>query len=473
VLTETLDKIAEVTGGRLSGATGRERVDGEVVIDSRLARPGGLFAALEGEHTDGHDYAADAVRAGAVAVLASRPVGEAAVVVDGGSAGVITALGRLAHAVRNRAEGVTVSAVTGSSGKTSTKDLLAQVLPISGPTVAAPGSYNNDLGVPLTVLQLEPRTRHLVLEMGARGAGHIARLCQVAAPDVGVVLNVGSAHLGEFGSRDAIARAKRELVEALPATGLAVLNADDDLVAAMAKVSAAPVLRFGRAGSAHRARRALGAHGDGAPDVTAERVQLDGDGRASFRLWTPAGSAGVRLQLVGEHHVWNALAASGVAHHVGLGADEIADALSAAVARSRWRMEVHRRSDGVTIINDAYNANPDSVRAALHALVAMGHGRTWAVLGEMLELGDASLAEHAAIGREAARLGVTRVVAVGAGAGAIESGAEHVPDLAVALDLLRSELRPGDTVLVKSSRDAGLRHLGDALVSEPASEAVS
>jgi UDP-N-acetylmuramoyl-tripeptide--D-alanyl-D-alanine ligase len=350
------------------------------------------------------------------------------------------------------------------------------VLPRSGPTLAPEGSFNNDLGVPLTVLRLDPAVRHLVLEMGARGAGHIARLCRIAPPQVGVVINVGIAHVGEFGSPEAIAAAKGELVAALPAHGTAVLNADDPHVVAMAERSMAPVLWFG--GLDVEGRSARTSTGGTAPDpsVTASAVVLDDEGRPAFRLHTPAGDADVRLRLVGAHHVPNALAAAAVAHSVGLEVEVIAAALSAADVLSRWRMEVHRREDGVTVINDAYNANPDSVRAALRALAAVGRGgRTWAVLGEMLELGNRSVAEHEGIGRLAARLGIDRVVSVGAGANPIHVGASDgsegvqsvaVPDRAAALALLRAELRRGDTVLVKSSRDAGLRRLGEDLVAD-------
>lgn len=468
-MRRTLAEVAARTGGRLVDATGAELVDAPVVIDSREVRVGSLFVALEGEHVDGHAYAAAAVGAGAAGVLAARPVGVPAVVVEGGSDGVVAALGRLAQAELADQPLAAVTAITGSSGKTSTKDLVAQVLPRSGPTLATPGSFNNELGLPLTVLRVDARIRHLVLEMGARGRGHVARLCVLAPPTTGAVLNVGTAHVGEFGSTEAIALAKRELVEALPAAGHAVLNADDPAVAAMASASAAPVLWFGR--------------GSASADVTAERVTLDRDGLASFTLVTPDGRADVRLRLVGEHHVANALAAAAIGHVAGLGVDELADALGAAGLRSRWRMEVHRRADGVTVVNDAYNANPDSVRAALRALAAIGRGgRTWAVLGEMLELGTQSAALHEAVGRDAVRLGTTRLLVVGEGARPVLVGAEDearggrttvpptqvevVPDRGSALRLLRAELRPGDTVLVKSSRDAGLRVLGDQLAAD-------
>lgn len=471
MLPMTLAEVAAATGGRLVDATGQERVDGAVVVDSRHAAPGTLFVAVPGEHVDGHDYAAAAVAAGAAGVLAARPTGVPTVVVgerpDGvGTAQiVVAALGRLARTVLESAPGARVTAVTGSSGKTSTKDLLAQVLPASGPTVASPGSYNNDLGLPLTVLAVDTTTRHLVLEMGSRGVGDIARLCVVAPPRTGVVLNIGLAHAETFGSREQTAIAKAELVEALPVDGVAVLNADDALVAGMAERTAARVLTFGVAERGHGA------------DVRAEQIRLDEQGRAGFRLVGTFGAADVSLQLVGAHHVSNALAAAGAALAAGLDVTAVAAGLDRARPLSRWRMEVHSRGDGVTVVNDAYNANPDSVRAALGALVQIGHGRrTWAVLGEMLELGPATNVEHDAIGRLAADLGVSRLVAVGEGARPIDTGASarpswpgesvFVPDVDSAIALLRRELSTGDVVLVKSSRDAGLRRLGETLVAD-------
>ncbi|NHC12300.1 UDP-N-acetylmuramoyl-tripeptide--D-alanyl-D-alanine ligase [Motilibacter deserti] len=465
----TLADIALAAGGAVVDAPDDGRglvVDGPVVLDSRAAAPGALFVAVSGERTDGHDHAASAVASGAAAVLADRPVGVPAVVVpDGATAG----LGRLARAHLAALPELTVVGVTGSSGKTSTKDLLAAVLERSGPTIAPPGSYNNELGLPLTALTADAATRWAVLEMGARGVGHIADLCAIARPRVGVVLNVGSAHVGEFGSREAVARAKGELVEALPAAadgGVAVLNGDDPLVSAMAERTAARVVAFGE--------------GPGC-DVRATGVRLDGRGRASFRLVTPEGEADVQLRLVGEHHVSNALAAASVGREAGLPVAELAAALSAATPRSRWRMEVVDRADGVTVINDAYNANPESMRAALKALASLGRAqggarRTWAVLGEMRELGDLSVAEHDAMGRLAVRLGISKTVAVGEGAvvlgiGAREEGSwgdevEFVAGPDEALDLLREQLRPGDIVLVKASRAVGLERVAAALLSD-------
>ncbi|MCG6493160.1 UDP-N-acetylmuramoyl-tripeptide--D-alanyl-D-alanine ligase [Kitasatospora sp. A2-31] len=461
----TLAEVAAAVGGTLDGADPATLVTGPVEVDSRKMRPGGLFVAFAGERVDGHDYADRAVAAGAVAVLASRPVGVPAVLVDS----VVDALGKLARAVVARAEGTAVVALTGSAGKTSTKDLIAQLLQRHGETVYPPGSLNNEIGHPMTALRVEEGTRHLVMEMGARHKGDIEYLTSITPPRIGLVLNVGTAHVGEFGSKEAIAEAKGELVEALPAEGTAILNADDPLVRAMAARTKARVVYFGESREA---------------DVRAQDVRLDSTGRPSFTLTTPTGSAAVQLRLYGEHHVSNALAAAAVAVELGMSVDDTAEALSEAGALSRWRMEVVDRADGVTVVNDAYNANPDSMRAALRALVSMaGRGperrRTWAVLGEMRELGEESLAEHDAIGRLAVRLDVTKLVAVGGReAACMELGARNegswgeesvlVSDADAAVELLRSQLRPGDVVLVKASRSVGLEKVAEALLADGA-----
>jgi UDP-N-acetylmuramoyl-tripeptide--D-alanyl-D-alanine ligase len=443
-------------------------VTGPVVIDSREAVPGALFAALPGDRVDGHDFADRAVAAGAAVVLATRRLGAGVptTVVDD----VTEALGALAqHTVRRL--GTPVIALTGSSGKTSTKDLTAQLLERVGPTVYTAESFNNEIGLPLTALRLTGETRHLLLEMGARGIGHIRYLTTLAPPTIGMVLNVGTAHLGEFGSREAIALAKGEIVEGLPPAeegGVAILNADDPLVRAMSGRTRARTVFFGEAEEA---------------DIRAEDVHLTPQGRPAFRLKTPTGYADVTMRLYGEHHVSNALAAAAVAHEVGMSAAEIAQTLSAAGPLSKWRMEVTERADGVTIVNDAYNANPDSMRAALRALAAMGGtagaggGRTWAVLGAMAELGDDALAEHDAVGRLAVRLNVSKLVSVGGQEAAwLDMGAKnegswgeesvHVSDASAAVELLRGQLRPGDVVLVKASRSVGLEQVAIALAGD-------
>ncbi|MBB6417015.1 UDP-N-acetylmuramoyl-tripeptide--D-alanyl-D-alanine ligase [Streptomyces massasporeus] len=461
-----LAEIAEVVGGQMHDIPDPSvQVTGPIVRDSREAGPGSLFVAFAGERVDGHDFAAAVVEAGAVAVLATRPVGVPAIVVDD----VQTALGALARHVVARL-GATLVALTGSAGKTSTKDLIAQVLRRKAPTVFTPGSLNNEIGLPLTALSATEETRFLVLEMGARGIGHIRYLTELTPPKIGLVLNVGSAHIGEFGGREQIAQAKGELVESLPEEGTAVLNADDPYVRAMASRTKAKVIFFGESGEA---------------DVSAENVRLTDTGQPSFRLHTPSGASDVTMRLYGEHHVSNALAAAAVAHELGMSADEIAVALSEAGSLSRWRMEVTERPDGVTVVNDAYNANPESMKAALRALAAMGKGRrTWAVLGKMAELGDEALAEHDAVGRLAVRLNVSKLVAVGGREAAwLQLGAYnegswgeesvHVSDAQAAVDLLRSELRPGDVVLVKASRSVGLESVAQALIESGAEGEVS
>ena len=457
----TLPEIAEVVGGTVHDDAG-VTVTGPATHDSRQLEPGGLFVAIVGENVDGHEFARSAVEGGAAAVLAQRPVGVPAVVVDD----PYGALAALARHVVGRLPELKIVSLTGSQGKTGTKDLIAQVLATAGPTVATAGSFNNELGMPMTVLRAGPDTEYLVLEKGARGIGHIRDLCGVARPYVGLVLNVGVAHLGEFGSREAIAQAKGELVEELPPEGTAVLNADDPLVAAMASRTQARVTTYGEAAAA---------------DVRIDELHLDDMGRPRFDLVTADGRAHVELQLLGEHQASNAAAAAAVALALGLELDAVAAALSRAGNASRWRMETHERADGVLVVNDAYNANPDSMRAALKTLAALGRGRgpgarTIAVLGEMRELGESSREEHDAVGRLAVRLDIAQLVVVGEGARPIHLGAclegswaeesVFVPDADAATSWLREHVRPGDVVLVKASRAAALERVAAALLEE-------
>jgi UDP-N-acetylmuramoyl-tripeptide--D-alanyl-D-alanine ligase len=474
VIELTLAELARLVGGRLHRATGDERITGTVEFDSRAVTPGGLFVALPGERVDGHAFATTAVAAGAAGVLAAREVDAPAVLVeplgadahvpdaahDAAGAAVLVALQTLARHTVDSLPDLDVVGLTGSSGKTSTKDLVAALLERDGTTVAPPGSFNNELGHPWTVLRADTSTRHLVLELSARGVGHIAALCRVAPPRIGAVLNVGSAHLGEFGSREAIAQAKGELVEALPADGVAVLGADDPVVAAMRRRTAARVVHAGRAPEA---------------DVRAVDETIDDEGRARFRLVTPVGEADVALGLRGAHQVDNALVAAAIAlEATGLDVGTIASALGAAVPRSRWRMEVGERPDGVRVLNDAYNANPESMRAALATLAAMGAGAGGsriAVLGAMAELGDDADAAHAELGRLAASSGLHRLVVVGEAARGVHEAAraaglpsDLVPDAASAVGAVHPE--PGDVVLVKASRSAGLEKVAEALLGD-------
>jgi UDP-N-acetylmuramoyl-tripeptide--D-alanyl-D-alanine ligase len=443
----SLGEIAAVVGGTVVGDPA-VTVTAPAVLDGREARPGGLFVAFAGEHVDGHDFAGQAGAAGAVAVLGSRPTRLPTVVV-GDARAAVQALA--AHVLGRLRDGLTVIGVTGSHGKTSTKDLMAAVLRGAGPAVATIGSLNNELGVPLTVLRADRDTRFLVLEMGARHLGDILMLTGLYPPDVAVVLSVGTAHLGEFGSRDAIAKAKGELVQGLAPGGTAVLNADDPRVAAMRSLTDGPVLTFGFAEHA---------------DVQVRDLTLDRLARASFTLRTGDASAGVTLPVVGAHQATNAAAAVGAALAAGLTLDAAATALATA-SLSRWRMQLHDLDGGVTLLNDSYNANPDSTRAALDALATIEAGRRIAVLGEMLELGPASAAEHHAIGEYAARV-ADLVVAVGEAAAPIAEGAGAravtVADNAAAIGWLRATLAADDVVLVKASRGARLDEVAAALV---------
>lgn len=471
----TAAEIADITNGRLAAEPGI--IPGSVVTDSREATPGSLYVAKPGETADGHDFVGAAFDRGAVLALVEHDVADAAgrnypavVVRDS-----VLAMGALAAETVRRiraareagGQPLTVIGITGSAGKTTTKDLLAGILAAEGPTVSPQGSYNGEVGVPLTVFKADAGTRYLVIEMGATGVGHISYLADMVRPDIGVVLCVGTAHAGEFGGVENIALAKGELVEALPATGTAVLNLDDARVAAMAARTRATVLGYT-------------AQGAGDAQVRAEHVGLTPGGNPEFDLVLPGDPTGhhVSAKLIGAHHTTNLLAAAGAAHAAGVPAGRIAASLSAQAAASRWRMERTERADGVTIINDAYNANPESMRAALRTLADLGRGRrTWAVLGAMLELGEDSIREHMAVGTQVVRLNISRLVVVGREArslyvSAVNEGswgnecvfAETVEE---AYDLLQAELQPGDLVLFKSSNGIGLRHLGDRIALPP------
>lgn len=498
-----LGAIAKIVGGELSPQADAEAVvTGSVEFDSRKIEPGGIFLALRGTRVDGHDFVPAALQQGAVAALTTQAVDGPAIVVapippsaddnsdlalsdpTGSAAGVIAGLSKLAaHVARTltREHGLQIVGVTGSAGKTSTKDLIATVLQRAGETVAPPGSFNNEIGHPYTVLRCSSATNFLVAEMSARGIGHIAHLAKIAPPRIGVVLNVGSAHLGEFGSRENIAQAKSELVEALPAAsegGVAVLNADDPFVASMAPRTQAKVVQFSAAGRADA-------------QYYASDIELDAVARASFTLHSPqADPVRVSLNVFGAHQVANALAAAAVGIESGLDAATVADALSQARSVSVNRMDVQTRKDGVTIINDAYNANPDSMRAGIAALAytasARPDARSIAVLGEMGELGQEAVAAHAQLADELARYDVTHLVAVGTSPSmealvdkARDLGIEvaHVADrdaAAVVVDgLLRtaphgvddwSERTERDVVLVKASNALGLWTVAEQLL---------
>lgn len=491
----TLADIARITGGALiPGSDPDTVVDGPAEFDSRRVRPGSLFIALPGAHVDGHDFVPQAHADGAAASLVAQDVQAPAVKMpvagsgdrvtsnayafsvdtSGRTEAVVLGLSRLARHTVDVLSGadLTVVGVTGSAGKTSTKDFLATVLRDVAPTVAPPGSFNNEIGLPYTALRCTTDTRYLIAEMSARGIGHIAHLARITPPNIGVVLNVGSAHIGEFGSQDNIARAKSEILQNLRPGGVAVLNADDPLVAAMRSVCDGTVIYYGVRG---RHCPLVTAMGSSAVEICASDVCLDDLARPRFTLSTPTGSADVQLQVSGEHQVSNALAAAAVGHVIGLPVARIAQLLTSHVAASAHRMDVKKRNDGVIIINDSYNANPDSMRAAIAALArtsAHNTGESWAVLGQMAELGADAVTAHEEIADVLAQHHIDHLVTVGCDVNthALAVAAEYAGIATIAtesndaaLNVIASGVHPGDTVLVKASHADGLWRIAEEL----------
>ena len=475
----TLDQISAVTHGVLQTATasahatarpaartGDLLVSGSVQTDSRLVTPGSIFVAKPGAETDGHLFAPSAVDQGAALLIVEHvldlPVPQIVV------ADAVLALGALAsHVVAEvRARGrLKVVGVTGSNGKTTTKNLLREIFEAVGPTVAPRGSFNNEVGAPMTMLEVTDETEFLVIEMGANGLGKIATLVKLAKPDVGIVLTVGLAHAGEFGGIEATVAAKSEMVTSLTETDVAVLNIDDPRVAGMAGKTRARVLWFGLTDASQGSTASVRAS-----DVRASRAGT------SFTLHLADGAEfPVHLRVLGEHHVMNALAAAAAAESLGVSGSVIVAALESVERAERWRMEVLGGRDGVTIINDAYNASPDSMTAALKTLAQISEPgqRTIAVLGEMAELGELAGEEHDRIGLLTVRLNISQQVVVGPAArrmhistineGSWDSESAYVDTQDEAFALLCTIVKPGDTVLVKSSNSAGLRFLGDRL----------
>lgn len=458
----TVAEIAKAISGQVKGDE-TVVVTGSVETDSRLVKTGSLFVAKPGEETDGHLFAPAAKESGAVALIVERWLEDVALpqilVKD-----AVLALGELAKyvlaTIRSKTD-LQVIGVTGSNGKTTTKNMLREILSKVGSTIAPIESYNNEVGAPYSILQTTLETKFLVVELGAGGPGSIDYLAQIARPNIGVVLKVGLAHVGEFGGIETTAQIKSELVRALSDDATAVLNADDGYVTDMAELTRAKKVWFGTVGDAQYR----------ASDQT---VAIDG---TFFNLHWPDGEqAQVKLQILGEHHVMNALAALTVADLLQVPRSAAVAAIEAMPLAERWRMQVLNRTDGVTIINDAYNASPDSTKAALQTLAQLGKSgrRTIAILGEMAELGSESREQHDAIGRIVVRLNIDQLIVVGLGAKLIHMGAEQEGSWAgeskffesidEALAYVRGMLRAGDLVLVKSSKSANLRHLGDNLM---------
>lgn len=456
-------KLAEILGGEIVG-DGEILISGSVETDSRLVSSGSVFFAKPGENADGHDFVADALARGAVAAVVQRPldVKITQIVVSES----VAALGKLAAWLIGELKTngkLKVVGITGSNGKTTTKNMLRSILSKVGNTIAPIESFNNKVGAPISILRANHETDFLVVEMGAEGPGSIAYLARMANPDIAVILKVGMAHAGEFGGIENTARIKGELAEALSPQAHLVLNADDLLVAKMQERTSAKVHFFGSSPES---------------EVWASNVSLSKTGTSFVLHWPDGQESSIQLSILGEHHVMNALAAASVATLLGASKQQIIEALQAMELAERWRMQRVVRSDGVTVINDSYNASPDSMKAALQTLAQLGRmgSRTIAVLGEMAELGQYSKQEHDAIGRLVVRLNIDQLVVVGEGAKLIHMGAtqegswdgesQFFASIAEALDYLRGILTDGDTVLVKSSKSANLRFLGDDLMED-------
>jgi UDP-N-acetylmuramoyl-tripeptide--D-alanyl-D-alanine ligase len=463
----SLEQVAGAVRGRI-GLPGPAVTVTGVAIDSRSLRPGDLFVALSGERNDGHRFVPAALAAGAAGAIVEQgrdlPVDRARLVEVPDTGRALLALAGDERASMT----ALVVGITGSTGKTCTKDFIASVLGQGMRVVASPASFNNEVGLPLTILSATAQTQAVVCEMGARGPGHIRLLCEVARPRIGVVTNIGVAHLELFGSPEILRDSKAELPESLPEDGVAVLNGDDAVARTFATRTRARSILYGTQEQA---------------EVRARGVSADPrTGKASFDLVTSVGEGRVELPVPGTHMVWDALAAAGVGVAAGVGLTEILRGLAKA-SISAGRMDTYEAAGGWRIVDDAYNANPASMAAALKTVRSMsGPGRVIAVLGHMAELGRIAPEEHERVGELVARLGIDELVTVGPEARLIAVGAERegveperihrCKDAGEALAVVRSMVRPGDLVLVKASRVASLDALaaslrGDAEGSPP------
>lgn len=462
MISLSVNEIAEAIDGKVQG-DGHVQITGSVETDSRLVSAGSLFVAKPGEETDGHLFVESALAKGAVAAIVERLV-EGVSIPQIQVEDSVLALGKLAGYVLAKireTSNLKVVGITGSNGKTTTKNMLREILSSSGETIAPIESYNNEVGAPYSILQTTQSTKYLIVELGAGGIGSIEYLAQICKPDIGVVLKVGLAHVGEFGGIETTAKIKAELPRSLAKEAICLLNSDDGYVAEMSEVTQAKTIWFGTGSDAvYRASN--------------QSVSISG---TNFDLTWPDGqSTSFTLQILGEHHVMNALAAAAVADQLGIQREKIAEALGKMPLAERWRMQLLERNDGVTIINDAYNASPDSTKAALQTLAQLGKSgrRTIAILGEMAELGDAAREQHDAIGRIVVRLNIDQLIVVGQAAKLIHMGAEQEGSWAGeskffesiddSLAYVRGMLVAGDLVLVKSSKSANLRFLGDNLM---------
>lgn len=450
MITLQINQISEIVSGKISGLNGEERVSLSAIIDSRNARKGTFFAAFEGDKVDGHKFVKDAIKAGSTFALVSKPVDAPHILV----ADVLGALTKLAKFNRQSLKSLKVIGITGSQGKTTTKDLLKHLLSVLGETVAPKASLNNELGVPLLLLECDETSKFCIVEMGARHKGDIAHLVELAEPDIGVVLIVGQAHIGEFGSQEKIAETKAELIAGLGSNGVAILGNYDSFTPKMAEGMGLKKILFGESNNC---------------DVRAADIEIR-EGRAQFDLVMPTGRAPVSLQLLGAHQVANALAAASVAGELGMSIESIAAALSTATTESKWRMQLVEVNE-ISVINDSYNANPESMSAALRTLALLAQERggvSWAILGKMHELGESSTTEHKLVGKIASDIGIDHLIAIGVEdyLVQIEHGETtgHLVSSAADVSKFYEHFQPGDVILVKASRAENLDKLAEDLI---------
>jgi UDP-N-acetylmuramoyl-tripeptide--D-alanyl-D-alanine ligase len=462
----TLEEISVAINAATLNLDSNLKVTGKVVIDSRKVSPGDLFVAINGEKVDGHDFCHEAIKKGAIAVISSKElVGIPTLLVKEGNAAsknvdqpTVIALGKLASYLLMKLPNIFKIAVTGSSGKTTTKDLLFDLGNLIGPTVAPVGSYNNEIGMPQTILECDEKTKVLILEMGAREVGNIKKLCQIAKPDTSILLNIGSAHIEIFGSRELILKTKSEIIECLNAEDVAVLNHEDETFSK--QKTKAKVVSFGLSGA----------------DVSAKNVVLNDKAQASYELEFEGKVSQVNLKLVGAHQVSNSLAAAAVFLKKGLDIDLVAKTLSNSVAKSKWRMQVEVNSKNVTVINDSYNANPESMKAAIRTLKQAGADKkTFIIVGEMLELGSDSKQMHEEVADLIQKLDVKKTLVVGNGAkivsdylsnNAYKGRLEFCMDIDSAISKTKEMVEINDVVLVKASRAIGLERVANALMND-------
>jgi len=462
----TLEEISVAINAASLNLDSNLKVTGKVVIDSRKVSQGDLFVAINGENVDGHDFCHEAIKKGAIAVISSKElVGIPTLLVKEGNAAsknvdqpTVIALGKLASYLLMKLPNIFKIAVTGSSGKTTTKDLLFDLGNLIGPTVAPVGSYNNEIGMPQTILECDEKTKVLILEMGAREVGNIKKLCQIAKPDTSILLNIGSAHIEIFGSRELILKTKSEIIECLNAEDVAVLNHEDETFSK--QKTKAKVVSFGLSGA----------------DVSAKNVVLNDKAQASYELKFEGKVSQVNLKIVGAHQVSNSLAAAAVFLKKGLDIDLVAKTLSNSVAKSKWRMQVEVNRKNITVINDSYNANPESMKAAIRTLKQVGADKkTFIIVGEMLELGSDSKQMHEEVADLIQKLDVKKTLVVGNGAkiisdylssNAYKGRLEFCMDIDSAISKTKEMVEINDVVLVKASRAIGLERVANALMND-------